>query len=112
MLQVFVGFDDLVAVLRTTAATAVPTVKQEALTRLGFEDAALFLLCFENRVLDEKLRLCDVPVPRNATLHHHAHNEPSAAEPSAQMTRRHTMGLLREGTMKQQLPSSKGGRYG
>ena len=24
----------------------------------------------------------------------------------------HTMGLLREGTMKQQLPSSKGGRYG
>jgi len=48
---------------------------------------------------------------RRAT-HHHAHKEPSAAEPSAQMTRRHTMGLLREGTMKQQLPSSKGGRYG
>ena len=57
MLQVFVNFDDLVAVLRTTAATAVPTVKREALTRLGFEDAALFHLCFENRVLDEKLRL-------------------------------------------------------
>ena len=163
MLQVFVGFEDLVAVLRVTAATAVPTVKREALARLGFEDAALFHLCFENRVLDEKLRLCDVPVPRNATLrthakisheaqglevthidhdavhhpghithhhehhdhddphhglgarratHHHAHKEPSAAEPSAQMTRRHTMGLLREGTMKQQLPSSKGGRYG
>ena len=68
MLQVFVGFDDLVAVLRTTAATAVLTVKREALARLGFEDAALFHLCFENRVLDEKLRLCDVPVPRNATL--------------------------------------------
>ena len=45
---------------------------------------------------------------RRAT-HHHAHKEPSAAEPSAQMTRRHTMGLLREGTMKQQLPSSKEG---
>ena len=228
MLQVFVGFEDLVAVLRMTAATAVPTVKREALERIGFEDAALFHLCFENRVLDEKLRLCDVPVPRNATLRlktkdgrsvervderaapataetmwaapsraamiwaarahksrrpttadgagaadairrqpsararerlersnrlerpglllhpsirsqappwytpspavaaaidtfdarHQANAasaefayQPAAAEPSAQLTRRHTHSLLREGTMKQQLPSSKGGRY-
>ena len=47
MLQVFVGFEDLVAVLRVTAATAVPTVKWEALARLGFEDSQMDSLLSE-----------------------------------------------------------------